>query len=119
MKVVGVALLILVFFSECKKDKTTQLSCACPGNKCWTTGIILDEGVGPDGCGWHVVADICFGSPSGWEAIVDYIPDNLPPEFEKDSLQVYVNFNLEADSEICGFAGRKFPVMNILAIQKQ
>jgi hypothetical protein len=60
-----------------------------------------------DGCGWVVEIDK-----------IDYSPENLPAEFQKDSLDVHLKFQLLDEIANCGFSKNAYDKIKIRLIAK-
>jgi hypothetical protein len=88
----------VLMMAACNKDNLTV-------SPEMVRATVLDAGVNiPDGCGWQIrLADNSK----------IYHPQNLPDSFQKDNLEVLVDFVEARDSFYCGIASTAYPVMQI------
>jgi len=89
---------------SCKKDLSCE-SCI-PGKYNSNAKIIWTGPVEADGCSWAVVINDTY-----------YHASALSQTFQKDQLNVVVEYQLTNDHFVCGLAGIGFPIIHINKIR--
>ena len=100
-RIVFLALIAIMAISSCAKEGIIE-------EERFGNAIIRDFGdIAVDGCGW--VVDVSSEI---------YKPQNLPAEFEIDSLEVQIEFDTLASKARCGFVMEAFFEIHIIEISK-
>lgn len=98
-KIILLAILILAISLSCSKEK----------DETFENGLILDFGdPAVDGCGWVIEINT-----------TTYKPLDLGSEFQKDSLRVEINYNIQNTMADCGLAQNVYPYIHIIDIKEK
>ena len=96
-------LFLIISTSGCKKENKVKQQTKFND----VHALIVNTGpAAADGCGWLVKVDSTF-----------YHTDNLPSEFEKDSLSVNINYELSNSKSPCGIGF--IPVIHMNSISNR
>ena len=97
-------MLLFMIVSGCKKENNSNTKTKTPGVG---NAMILDTGpVAADGCGWLIKVGSNY-----------YHADNLPEQFQKDSLNVNIDYNPSTSKFQCSTnPNNLIPVIHINSI---